>query len=544
MDLLRKCIRTWREGGLRALARKARGRLRRGAAAAPDVAAVYEAAQRAKAADYAAWLAGQRRTPAELAAERQAVFPVAPLISIVVPVYNTASVYLQALVESILAQTYARFELLLVDGCSTREETRRCLRSAVARDARVHVLRLERNAGISGNTNEGIVRAAGSYIAFADHDDTLEPDALYEIVRAIAAEAAAGRRADVIYTDEDKMDETGTLFYEPHRKPDYSPEKLQSCNYCSHLTVMSRAVLQEVGLLRAAFDGSQDHDLTLRACDAAQAVCHVPRVLYHWRQFASSMSKQHLARCQAAGRRAVAEHLARVGRPGEVTQDHGYRVAFPVPDVRVATIPVERDTTYAALNRAARQSTADVLLLRDTRLEPLADDWEQELLMYAVQDGIGCVGGLLCEPDGMTICLTDLMLAPDGPRREFGGHRRDVIGQGGRERIARNVTALSAALLMVRRDVFLAAGGFDEGYQQAFGDIDLCLRLLRRGYRHVFTPYASLRFRTAPAELERRLADRSSADWQRFAAHPEHFCDHYSRLPFEEELAAERRTIR
>ncbi|WP_294153897.1 glycosyltransferase [uncultured Selenomonas sp.] len=536
--LLKKSWQTVHQDGMRAFLRKAYHHLHRKGDAAPDVAATYEALRRAEAPAYRRWLDAQRPSAEALRGQAAAVFPEMPLISIVVPVYNTEPRYLQALADSIFAQSYGRWELLLVDGCSTRPETLALLDKLAAADSRIHMLHLPENLGISGNTNRGIERAAGSYIAFSDHDDTWEPDALYEVVRAIHDAPAP---ADVIYTDEDKIDESGTLYYEPHRKPDYSPEKLQSCNYMNHLTVLSRAVLDRVGFLRSGFDGSQDHELVLRACDAARAVCHVPRVLYHWRQFSASMSKQHLEACQAAGRRAVAEHLARIGLPGMVTQDHGYRIAFETPaDARMDEITVDlaHPHLYAALHAAAQASSADYLLFRDARLVPAGDGaWQKELLMYAQQDAVGCVTGKLLLPAGDAICMTNWLLAPDGPRPEFHGHSLGVIGPGGRERIVRNIAAAPLPFLFVRRAAFLAVGGFDASYDRAFGDIDLCTRMRARGLRHVYTPYAVLRFASAPDDFLTLWAAREGADWERFAADSAHFQDDCSRLPFDEEPA-------
>lgn len=472
------------------------------------------------------------------------VFPSMPRISIVVPVYNTEPRYLRALVDSILAQSYRQWELVLADGCSTRRETADLLDALPGEDARIHVRHLSENLGISSNTNVGILFAAGEYIAFSDHDDIWEPDALYEIVRAINETPAP---ADVIYTDEDKVDETGALFYEPHRKPDYAPEELAACNYMCHLSVVSRDVLGRIGLLRTSFDGSQDHELLLRACEAARAVCHVPRVLYHWRQFGSSMSKQHLELCQAAGRAAVAEHLARIGLPGTVTQDHAYRLVLDTPaDASIDEIPVDlsHPYLYAELDAAARASEADYLLFCDTRLADVprtedpagTDNWRRELLMYAQQQEIGCVTGKLLLPAGDAIAFTDWLLAPDGPRPQFRAHRLDVISPGARDRITRNIAAAPLACFLVRRDAYLAAGGFDTHYGRAFGDIDLCCRMRAMGLRHVYTPFAVQRFTETPEDVWQLWAARTGADWERFAADAAHFVDPCSCLPIPSEF--------
>ena len=540
--LLKKSWQTLRQDGTRAFLHKAWHRLRRGRRAAGG-AMTYEAARLAAAPRYRRWLEAQRPSTAALHAQAVATFPQMPLISIVVPVYNTAPRYLQALADSIRAQSYGRWELLLVDGCSTRPETLALLQTLADGDERIRVLHLTDNLGISGNTNEGIEQAAGSYIAFSDHDDVWEPDALYEVVRAINEAATP---VDVIYTDEDKINEDGTIFYEPHPKPDNSPEKLQYCNYMNHLTVLSRDVLDRVGLLRSRFDGSQDHELLLRACDAARGVCHVPRVLYHWRQFAASMSKQHLEACQAAGRKAVAEHLERLGFRGTVVQDAGYRIVFETPaEAAIDEIPVDlaQHHLYAALDEAAAQSRADYLLFRDVRLVPDGMEDERavrEFLMYAQQPAIGCVTGRLLQPDAETICLTDWCLAPDGPHPDLGGQPLAVTSLGAREYLVRNIAAAPLALLLVRREAFQAVGGFDAHYDRAFGDIDLCTRMRAQGLRHVTTPFSVWRFAAgadgacSAQELLAPWAPPSGPDWARFITAPDHFRDPYSRMPFTE----------
>lgn len=545
-QLLRKSWRTLQKEGVRAFLRKVRQHLHArhpSAADASSGALSYEARCLADAPRYRRWLEAQRPTSAELLAQSQAVFPRMLLISIVVPVYDTEPRYLRALVDSILAQSYPRWELILTDGSSARPETLDLLERLPQEDHRIRVLRLAENRGISGNTNAGLAAARGAYIAFSDHDDTWEPDALYEVVRAIHASHLP---ADVVYTDEDKMDAAGETYYEPHRKPDFSPEKLQFCNYINHLAVVSRDVLDRVGPLRPAFDGSQDHEFILRACDAARAVCHVPRVLYHWRQFGASMSKQHLEACQAAGRKAVAEHLVRRGLHGTVTQDCGYRISFETPeDAAIAEIPVDlsKPHLYAALNKVAEQSQAEYLLFRDARLAPIEaqpGDALHELLMYAQQPEIGCVTGRLLLPRGDTLCLTDWMLAPDGPRPDLGGQPLAVTSLGAREYLVRNIAAAPLALFLVRREAFLAVGGFDAQYDRAFGDIDLCTRMRAQGLRHVTTPFSVWRFAAggdtgSPQEILAPWFSRSSPDWVRFAADPAHFEDPYSRLPYTEE---------
>ncbi|MBQ7497082.1 MAG: glycosyltransferase [Selenomonas sp.] len=531
-ERLRRVWRIYKDEGLAGVLKRVRKHMR-GDVPSADVGQVYEELQRDKAPAYMKWLAAERPTTKELDLQRTAEFQRNPFFSIVVPTYKVKPVYLEELVESLLSQTYAHWELLLADGGSSSEEAKAALSALPSRDSRIHVMWLPQNQGISGNTNQAIQAAQGDYIAFSDHDDFWEPDALYWAARAIDEQGA-----DLIYTDEDKVDEQSQVFYEPHLKPDYSPETLCSANYINHLTIVSRHVLDKAGLLNPEFDGSQDHELVLRVVDATvpEKIVHVPRVLYHWRQFSQSMSKQRLEVCQAAGRRAVSEHLVRIGQPATILQAHGYRMEATKDDELVSVIFASEldmgnfshvwrerlsypslefvqvtgdDGLYGVFNEAASRAGGKYLLFVAGGSEPMSSDLIQEMMVYARKTDIGAVGGKIFLPDGQHIYATDYILG-DEPKLHFYGHHRDVIGKGGLERMARNVSALPLALLMVRRELFFEVGGFKEDFQESFGEIDFCLRLLARNKRNVFTPFAELRLEKEPAVLEedKRLLQR------------------------------------
>lgn len=522
-DRLQRVWQVYRREGLAGVLARVRKRLQ-GQSPQVDVGKLYEELQRDQAPAYMEWLAAARPTDSELEQQRKTEFGQAPLFSVVVPTYNVKPAYLKELADSLLAQTYARWEVWLADGGSTSEEARAALEALQQRDSRFHVLWLTDNQGISGNTNQAIKAAKGDYIAFSDHDDFWEPDALYWAAKAIEEGGA-----DLIYTDEDKVDEHSQLFYEPHLKPDYSHETLCSANYINHLTIVSRQVLDKAGLLNPEFDGSQDHELVLRVVDATvpERIVHVPRVLYHWRQFSQSMSKQKLEVCQAAGRRAVSEHLERLGQHATILQAHGYRIRTAETEDLVSVIftsgadleyissawqeklsykflefvpLVGEGGLYARLNRAAAAAQGKYLLFAAGGSEPLTPELIQELLVFASQEEIGVAGGKVFLPDGQHIYATDYVLGRE-PKLHFFGHSRDVIGKGGLERIARNVSAVPVALLMVRRDLFLQAGGFNENFREKLGEIDFCLRLMAEKKRHVFTPFAELRLGEEPSGL-------------------------------------------
>ena len=253
-----------------------------------------------------------RATPADLEQQRHRAWKETPLISILVPVYNTNPRMLRELADSFLAQTYPHWEAVLLDGASTKPETAAMLREIAGLDGRFRVIFSGENLHISGNSNAALTHARGEWIALCDHDDLYTPDALYWVMDAVERE-----QPDFLYSDEDKVTEDGRVYFAAHFKPDYCPDNLRSGNYICHLMVMRRSLMDAAGGFRSAFDGSQDHDLALRCMEHTTRVTHIPRVLYHWRSVGSSMSHQNLMRCVDAARRAVEEHSNRVG-PGRL----------------------------------------------------------------------------------------------------------------------------------------------------------------------------------------------------------------------------------
>jgi glycosyltransferase involved in cell wall biosynthesis len=468
---------------------------------------------------YPRWIARYEPGPAELEEQRRRVFSHAPTISLLTPTYNTPPGFLREMIESVRRQTYPHWQLCLADGGSTAPGVRELLREYADRDSRIRVRFLDDNRGIVGNTNAALELATGELIGLLDHDDTLAPFALYEM----AAAAEANPDADFFYSDEDKLDPAGRRC-EPFFKPDWSPETLLTCNYICHFTVLSRELLQRLGGFRTGFDGSQDHDLVLRATENARQVVHVPRVLYHWRQHELSTASRPAAKVYAylSARRALLEHLKRRGIAARVSLRGAlgqYRLDYVPPQspavsavvvdrgeaglceqtlaaLREAALqPVEVLVTAAqpeALNRAAAAAQGNVLLFVEGGLRPLAADWLGLLAVQALQPGIGAVGPKLCCADG-TVRAGKLVLGLCGligslyrglPR----GYAGYITGQQG----THNCSAVAPACLAVTRAAFRAAGGFDTGYRGPLAGVDLCLRLLAAGRRNVYLADAEL----------------------------------------------------
>lgn len=417
--------------------------------------------------------------PEELTGQRQHQ-PDAGLISIAIPANNTRPDFLRALTESLTAQTYSNWEAVIYDGGSTHAGTIAAM--SALQDPRIRVISGEGNEGISGNTNRAVAACRGDYVALCDHDDVLTPNALWHVAQAICREAP-----DMLYSDEDKLTEDGCIRTDPHRKPDFCPDNLRSGNYVCHLMVIRRSLLEALGGLRPAFDGSQDHDLVLRIAERTDRICHIPRVLYHWRTVGKSMSHQRLAQCQDAAARAVTEHMGRIGYPGVCTVEAGaLRLRYDLPDMTVRRIDVPAGAGYAYINQAAACATEDVLLVVDASVTGIDAGVINELLMYAQRDDVGAVTPMLTDRRGR---VTHAGFRLEGGRivSRNAGLPADAGGWHGMNRTSHNVMAVSAACFMIRRDHFVP---FDEAYADGLGAVDWCMQLAARGLLCVYTPYA------------------------------------------------------
>jgi len=474
-----------------------------------------------------------------------------PLVSVVVPVHNTRPEWLSALVESIRAQFYPHWRLVLVDDASTRSETRDAL-VEVQTDPKIRVLRRETGGGISAATNTGIAEADGDYIAFVDHDDLLEPDALLQVVRAIEH-----TDADVVYTDEDKIDEAGEQRFDPHYKPAWSPELLLAQNYISHLTVIRRELIDRVGGLNSEFDGSQDHDLLLRCTEQANEIVHVPMVLYHWRAAEGSTAsgfgeksypweagrrvvEQALARREIAGisekgdrpgtyrvKRAVSgspmvsilipfrdqpklleqcirsildkteyEHYEIIGLDNQSAQPATLDVMRRLSDLdsRVRFETFDEPFNFSAINNfGAELATGEHLLLLNNDTEVISPGWLGAMLAHSQREEVGAIGAKLLYPDNR-IQHAGAILGIGG----VAGHSHkfvanDANGYFSRPHLTQNVSAVTGACLMVKKVLYEELGGLEERYLSvAFNDIDFCIRLREIGLLNIYEPAAVL----------------------------------------------------
>lgn len=272
----------------------------------------------------------------ELAVQRESRFSYAPLISIVVPAYETEELFLCQMIDSVLAQTYPNWELCIADG-SKSDKVRRTV-AGYARESRIKYKKLEKNEGISENTNQGFAMACGEYIGLLDHDDLLVASALYEMVKRINETGA-----DFLYSDEDKVSSDLSEYMDPHFKLDFNRELLLGNNYICHFLLVSSRVLKEAGGLDSRYNGAQDFDFVLRCSEYAEKIEHIPRILYHWRMHSGSTAGNTDSKPYAyeAGKRAVEAAHARNGQKGVVTmsKDPGfYRTSYEMPGKMVIGI--------------------------------------------------------------------------------------------------------------------------------------------------------------------------------------------------------------
>ena len=501
---------------------------------------------------------------------RLALLTSRPRLSVVMAAYNTRADFLEKAIESVLAQIYPDFELVIADDASPDATVREVIARYAARDERVRLVTRPQNGGISAATNSAIAAATGEWLVFMDHDDTLEEYALLHVVLAMAEHPAGV----LFYSDEDKIDERDRLFM-PYFKSDFDPLLLLGQNYVCHLTTVRRDLVEGLGGLRSEFDGAQDWDLVLRVAEtvAREAIVHVPLVLYHWRSHEGSTSRSSQAKPWAldAGRRCVAAALERRGVDADVAEVEGtgfaeVRFALPAtaplvsimiptrdgkylerclesllgattyPNVEVVVIDngsVQRSTAdllarlgdrvrvvrddsefnYSALhNRAVPATRGEVLVLLNDDTEVLDGGWLEAMVAQLLQPGVGAVGAKLVYPDGR-IQHAGVLLGPNALAGHVGQFRsRHDKGYFGRTALASEFQACTAACLAVRRETWERLGGLDENLRVAFNDIDFCLRIQEGGERVTYTPRAEL----VHHESVSRGHDQSGPNFVRF----------------------------
>jgi GT2 family glycosyltransferase len=522
-----------------------------------------------------------------------------PVISVVMPVYEPSEQFLREAIASVKAQLYPYWELCICDDASPSEYVARVIRDEARGDPRIRWVRREVNGHICAATNDALALATGDYVALMDHDDLLPRHALY----SVAVELVAHPEVDMLFTDEDRISDDGRR-HTPYFKPGWNPELLLAQNFVCHLGVYRRSLMHRIGGLRVGFEGSQDHDLALRASAAAGAghVKHLPGIFYHWRlsenQASQSFSQSQMDRCLEASRLAITEHLNARG------DSHGAgafvgpcpavpiwsRVHWPLPpsppkvsiivptrdyhqllagcaegilnrtdypsieliiadndsvepetlalferlsaDPRVRIFPCPGPFNYSAINNAAvRASSGEIIVLLNNDIEIIGADWLKELVSIAIRPEVGAVGAKLLYASG-AVQHAGVVLGigrfDDGPG--VAGHF--AIGEDGREPgyfgqnvLTRDLSAVTAACIAIRRDVFEMVGGLDErNLAVAFNDVDFCIRVREKGLRIIWTPYAEMYH----LESASRGSDQAPEKLERFMREGQYMRDRWS----------------
>jgi GT2 family glycosyltransferase len=485
----------------------------------------------------------------ELARQRQEVFENGPCFSIAVPLYQTKEKYLREMIESVQAQTYTNWELCLADGSGREHSLQSVVGEYIAKDKRIKYCLLDSNEGIAGNTNEALKMADGDFVVLTDHDDLLSPEALYQCAKAVQKEP----QTDVIYSDEDKVDMSGKKFFEPHFKSDYNIDLLCTMNYICHLFVVRKDVMERAGLFESCYDGAQDHDFILRCTEKAEHIVHIPKVLYHWRCHAQSTSENPESKLYAFenGCKAVKAHYDRIGIPAEVEQGPFYgmyrthylwkeqplvSILIPnkdhVADLKKCMDSIEEKSTYRNFefiivennsteeetfayykeiekrdnvrvlyykeefnysrinNFGAKEANGEYVLLLNNDTEMIEPDSIKEMLDVCMRPDVGIVGAKLIFEDN-TIQHAGVIIGFGGVAgHAFIGQDRDDNGYFSRIISVQDLSAVTAACLMVRRSVFDEVEGLNEEFKVAFNDIDFCLKVRKAGYLVVYNPYA------------------------------------------------------
>jgi glycosyltransferase involved in cell wall biosynthesis/Flp pilus assembly protein TadD len=505
---------------------------------------------------YELWLQENSPKPEDFRqmAEQVKVFKYQPLISIIMPVYNTPKEFLQEAIESVLAQVYPHWELCIADDTSTKPYIKEVLANYAAKDERIKVVFRSKNGHISASSNSALEVATGEFIALLDHDDILAPEALYEMALFLNRHP----EADMIYSDEDKLNEQGKRT-DPFFKPDWCPDSLLSRMYTCHLGVYRHSLVKQVGGFRVGYEGSQDYDLVLRVTEKTDKIFHIPKVIYHWRIHSESTAGNHQAKSYAeqAATKALTDALERRGeKPNQIVSHPDfpgiYTIRYQIPEYKLVSIIIptrnlgdvldrclksifgkstypnyeviiidngsdEPETAaiiaawkclepnrfkcyeynipfnYSSINNyAVTKAKGDYFLFLNNDTEVITPDWIEAMVEQAQRSTIGAVGALLLYPDH-TIQHAGVIIGLGGVAGH--SHKYFAAGHPGyvRQLISvNNYSAVTAACLMCRRDVFEKIEGFDEQLAVAFNDIDLCLKIMSSGYRNIYLPHVVL----------------------------------------------------
>ncbi len=502
--------------------------------------------------NYIKWLENRRLTAAKIDEIKNEIsgFKYHPKISVIMPVFNVAPQWLMPAVESVKQQIYEKWELCIVDDCSSNPETIDCLKSISHPQIRIRFS--DHNQGISGASNEAVQMMTGEYIALLDHDDVITEDALYEVVKAINA-----IDPDLIYSDEDRIDHQGVRA-KPFFKPDWSPDLLRSQNYICHLTVIKKAVYTSINGFQAGVEAAQDHDLILRATEISNKIHHIPKILYSWREIATSTSIDSNAKplAQSSGLKAVDEHLKRcfggsvyvqkspyqfvydarfrlednplvsiiiptkdgisylkdcissifnkssyahyeiliLNNNSEESETHLYFTDITTKHQNIRVIDASYPFCWSRLNnQGVSEANGDVFIFLNNDTQVISSDWIERLAEQALREDVGVVGPLMLYKDG-TIQHAGVVVGMGGwADHLFKGIKPNhTMSPFVSPMVKRNILAVTGSCMAVSREKMNSIGGFDERFLVCGSDVAFCIRAHEMGLHNIYDPFVRL----------------------------------------------------
>jgi len=502
---------------------------------------------------YLEWIRDHEPSQEELHQQTTEIesFNFLPRISVLVPVYNPSPHILEETIHSVMAQTYPHWELCVVNGGSDRSGVREVLDTYRLKDDRIVIKHLSENLGISNNTNQAMEMASGEFVAFLDHDDLLAPFALYEVAKILNQHV----KTDLIYSDHDRISSQHQSRHQPLFKPDWSPEIMLSANYITHLTVIRSQLVRDVGGCNSKLDGAQDWDLFFRITERTAQIIHIPKILYHWRESSESTAESIWTKSYVpeAQLEAITSHLDRLGmdEPRAFFDPSGYirvhwkyiddhKVSIIIPtrganklirncistilqkttysnyeiiivnngqhqpdeiayfrklkdEKRIRILHFDQKFNYSAVNNfGAEHATGDIYLFLNNDTEIINHDWLDELVLWSEREDIGAVGAKLIQPNGR-IQHAGVIIGLSGfAGHVFAGSSENQWGIFGLSEWYRDYKAITAACMMIRKDLFIQIGGFDENFILCGNDVELCLNLQHNGLRIVYNPFVKL----------------------------------------------------
>ena len=552
-------------------------------------------------ADYQQWLKKHFPRQADLRrmAQAVAILPYKPVISVIMPVFNPAERFLTEAIKSVLNQVYPYWELCIADDASTQPYVQSILKDYAEKYPQIKVVFRDENGHISRASNSALELATGEFVALLDHDDLLTPDALYEVALLLNRHP----EADMIYSDEDKVQDDGKL-QEPFFKPDWSPDTFLSRMYTAHLGIYRRSLVNQIGGFRVGYEGSQDYDLVLRLTEKTENIFHISKILYHWRLHSQSTASNLASKGYAvdAAQKALSEALQRRGELGRILPVLGghHIVRYEIQDFNQVSIIIPTKNlghildkcltsifantnypnyevlvidngsteaqTHEVINRwktrepkrfrcefldipfnfskinnyAVGRAHGEYLLFLNNDTEVLHSDWMDALVEQAQRPSIGAVGALLLYPDN-TIQHAGVVVSIGGVAGHSHKHYPSTShGYFNQIQTINNYSAVTAACLMCRREVFDAVGGFEEDLSVAFNDVDFCIKIVEKGYRNIYLPHVVLYHYESKSrgyedtpEKQARFTQEiryMQSKWQKFMEHDPCYSPNLTRL--------------